>query len=161
VVDDYPFGFRLRCKIRYWVEFTPKKGYRMWSQTTDPRKPVEFWNKPKATTYSLVAGNLYLDSQDHVQFGQLNEYSEAAQCAEFVEDFPKADFKVLKIWVFHKIKYCYMMITGKAHWTINGEPKPTSDEDKGRHLDEVKIWLKLAKKLNVNIPDVVEKELGL
>lgn len=20
VVDDYPYGFRLRCKIRYWIE---------------------------------------------------------------------------------------------------------------------------------------------
>jgi hypothetical protein len=161
VVDDYPFGFRLRCKIRYWVEFAPKKGYRMVSQTTDPRKTVEVWNNPKASTYALLAGNLYLDSQDHVQCSRLTEYSKAEECAEFVEDFPKADLKMLKPWVFQKIKYCYMMITGKAHWTVNGEPKPTSDDDKGRYMEEVKIWFKLAKKLNVSIPDTVEKELGL
>ena len=21
VIDDYPYGFRLRCRIRYWLEF--------------------------------------------------------------------------------------------------------------------------------------------
>jgi hypothetical protein len=24
LVDDYPYGFRLRCKIRYWLEYQPK-----------------------------------------------------------------------------------------------------------------------------------------
>ena len=49
LVDDYPYGFRLRCKIRYWVEYVPKKGYRMVSQTTNPKiADREVWNKPKA-----------------------------------------------------------------------------------------------------------------
>jgi hypothetical protein len=34
VVEDYPYGFRLRCKIRYWLEFKAKKGFRLVSQTT-------------------------------------------------------------------------------------------------------------------------------
>jgi len=161
VVDDYPFGFRLRCKIRYWMEFAPKKGYRMWSQTTDPRKPVEFWNKPKATTYSDWAGCLYLDSQDHVQMAGLGPYSTAEQFDEFVHDFPQADTKIIKAVVFAKIKHLYGLITGKSHWTINDVKQETSDDDRGRYTNEVKIWFKLAKKLNVNIPDTVEKELGL
>ena len=45
-VDDYPYGFRLRCKIRYWLEYTPKRGVRLWSQTTNPKRPGEVWNKP-------------------------------------------------------------------------------------------------------------------
>ena len=26
VVNDYPYGFRLRCKIRYWLEYAKGKG---------------------------------------------------------------------------------------------------------------------------------------
>jgi len=48
VVDDC---FRLRCKIRYWLEYKPGKGFRFCSQTTNPKKPSEFWNKPKLGVY--------------------------------------------------------------------------------------------------------------
>lgn len=37
VVNDYPYGFRLRCKIRYWLEHSLKKGTRFCSQTTNPK----------------------------------------------------------------------------------------------------------------------------
>ena len=64
VVDDYPYGFRLRCKIRYWLEWKKGKGFRFVSQTTNPKKPFGAlnletgersapWNKPKASTYTL------------------------------------------------------------------------------------------------------------
>lgn len=53
VVDDYPYGWKLRCKIRYWIE-TTKNGDRMCSQTTNPKKPGEIWNKPKKSTYCAV-----------------------------------------------------------------------------------------------------------
>ena len=50
VVDDYPYGFRLRTEIRYWIETKPKKGQRFVSQTLNPK--TGRWNKPKASTYS-------------------------------------------------------------------------------------------------------------
>lgn len=52
VIDDYPYGFRLRCKIRYWLEVN-NKGTRFWSQTTNPKKDGEAWNKAKSSTYCL------------------------------------------------------------------------------------------------------------
>lgn len=55
VVDDYPYGFRLRCKIRYWLEYKASKGFRFCSQTTNPTAPTEQWNKPKTSTYSQFA----------------------------------------------------------------------------------------------------------
>ena len=80
VVEDYPYGFRLRCKIRYWIEFKPKKGFRFLSQTTNPKRPGEVWNKPKASTYSMFGGAMYLDeSTGYVQFAGLNEYSDGAE----------------------------------------------------------------------------------
>lgn len=162
VVDDYPYGFRLRCKIRYWVEYAPKKGYRMVSQTTNPKiQGREVWNKPKASPYMLLAGGIYLDSKDQVQFSGLGVYSSAADCAEFVEDFPKADFKLLKVWIYKKLEMLYALVTGKAHFTINDVKQETSDSDKGRYRAEAEIWSKLAKKLKVDYPDFVDKELEL
>jgi hypothetical protein len=37
LVEDYPYGFRLRCKIRYWLEFDPKKGFRSLSNSGEDR----------------------------------------------------------------------------------------------------------------------------
>ena len=39
LVNDYPYGFHLRCKIRYWLEYRRGHGYRLCSQTTDARAP--------------------------------------------------------------------------------------------------------------------------
>ena len=75
-VDDYPYGFRLRCKIRYWVETATKgakKGrQRFMSQTTNPKVAGEPWNKPKGSTYELMTF-MYLDDQDHVQHFGVSE----------------------------------------------------------------------------------------
>jgi len=38
LVEDYPYGFRLRCKIRFWLEYAPKRGFRFVSQTTNPKR---------------------------------------------------------------------------------------------------------------------------
>ena len=70
VVDDYPYGFRLRCKIRYWLEYRKGYGYRFVSQTTNPKKAGEVWNKEKAGTYCDENGLtfLYLDDENHVTY---------------------------------------------------------------------------------------------
>lgn len=65
VVDDYPYGFKLRCKIRYWLEYNPKNGFRFCSQTTNPKKSVEVWNAPKKSTYSML-GVMGLNDEGHV-----------------------------------------------------------------------------------------------
>ena len=83
VVEDYPYGFRLRCKIRYWIEFKAKKGFRFVSQTTNPKRPGEVWNKPKASTYSKFGGAMFLDDNGHVQWDGLSEYSDAKEAIAF------------------------------------------------------------------------------
>lgn len=71
LVEDYPYGYRLRCQIRYWIETAAKgakKGQqRFVSQTTNPKQAGTVWNKPKASTYVGMAV-LYLDRDDHVQW---------------------------------------------------------------------------------------------
>lgn len=51
VVNDYPYGFTLRCKIRYWLEYRKGHGTRFCSQTTNPKVAGEVWNKPKRGIY--------------------------------------------------------------------------------------------------------------
>ncbi len=55
LVNDYPYGFRLRCQIRYWMEYDKKRGFRFCSQTTNPKREGTHWNKPKKSTYYYVA----------------------------------------------------------------------------------------------------------
>lgn len=109
VVEDYPYGFRLRCKIRYWIEFKAKKGFRFVSQTTNPKRPGEVWNKPKASTYSLFGGAMYLDDNGHVQFAALGEYSSGAEAKawqdKFGEAVPEVGRLLLNKWVAAKVAY--------------------------------------------------------
>lgn len=83
VVDDYPYGYTLRCKIRYWIETAAKgakKGQqRFMSQTTNPKVAREVWNKPKGSTYSRMAW-MYVDvdgnpdTEGHVKWTGISEY---------------------------------------------------------------------------------------
>ena len=103
VVDDYPYGFRARTQIRYWTEYTPNRGFRYASQTLNPR--VHRWNAPNKSTYAELAGQLYLNRDQHVQFARLTEYSNANQVREFLRDFPQTDKTVVRPFVLLKIQW--------------------------------------------------------
>lgn len=89
VVDDYPYGFRLRCKIRYWIERKAKNGDRFVSQTTNPKLSYEKWNAPKASTYCnmrfLVRDKQVGETKGHISdIGMGVNY---VQTLEFVKTF--------------------------------------------------------------------------
>jgi hypothetical protein len=73
VVEDYPYGFKLRCKIRYWLEFSVKHGFRLCSQTTNPKKSYEHWNAPKKSVYSML-GVMGLNDEGHVTWDGISPY---------------------------------------------------------------------------------------
>lgn len=52
VVDNYPWGFRLKTEVKFWIERT-SKGERFCKMTKNPKTGK--WCKPKKSTYSLVA----------------------------------------------------------------------------------------------------------
>jgi hypothetical protein len=85
VVDDYPYGFTLRCKIRYWLEYKRSRGHRFVSQTTNPKMPGEYWNKPKASTYSIGPdlALMFKDQQGHVNWTSIGGYSWPEHVADF------------------------------------------------------------------------------
>lgn len=70
-VDNYPYGYTQRTKIRYWVE-TTGRGQRFVSQTLNPK--TQIWNKPKKGVYwqIVLTG---LDEQDHLTYTCLSLYS--------------------------------------------------------------------------------------
>jgi hypothetical protein len=74
IVPDYPYGFRLRCKIRYWLEYRPGKGFRLGSQTTNPKLNYEYWNKAKHSTYHDL-GVMGLNAENHVTWVGCHAYN--------------------------------------------------------------------------------------
>jgi hypothetical protein len=145
-VDDYPYSFKLRCKIRYWLEMRPKKGFRFVSQTENPK--TGRWNKPKASTYVDLGGAMYLDSQKHVQWAAVSSSSKDSEVLEFIKDFPKADLRTLHDFSKAKLRYLERAAAGGFVITINGEPRPNSEEDIGRWRAELEAWQGIARLLH-------------
>ena len=117
VVDDYPYGFRLRCRIRYWLEYVPKRGFRLWSQTTNPKR-ANAWNKPKASTFARFGGSMFLDDVGHVQWSALTEYVDGAEAeawrAEYGDAVPEAGRETMTMWVRTKVAYDAARAAGQS-----------------------------------------------
>ena len=85
-IADFPYGFSLRCRKRYWVEYKRGHGARVVSQTTNPKRG-HTWNKPKAGIYATFAQVLYLDEQGHVKQAAFSEYCNAAEARQWFETY--------------------------------------------------------------------------
>jgi len=138
VVDDYPYGFKLRTKIRYWLEMKPGKGFRFMSQTLNPK--TQRWNAAKKETYVSIAASMYLNEKEHVDWDVLTEYSKPSEALEFVKKYPQADLSILKRWTKAKLQHLEEMISGKRYMTMNGEKVVNTEEDVGRMTDDLKQW---------------------
>jgi hypothetical protein len=116
IVNDYPYGFRLRCKIRYWLEVNPKLGVRMVSQTTNPKRPGEVWNKEKKSTYCRFGGCMYLDDDGHVQWAGLTEYSDAAETERWIAKYGEGNVipNTTKRWHIGKLAFEKASSEGKG-----------------------------------------------
>ena len=129
VVDDYPYGFRLRCTIRYWLEYKPGNGYRLCSQTTNPKKTAVLWNKPKASTYRSLGGVMYLNEGGHVTWHGLGYYDDTATCEQFLSQYgdtlPECGRKMLVVWFAKKKAYGAAVAAGLVKWTISTETANT------------------------------------
>ncbi len=139
LVDDYPYGRQLRCRIRYWIEFDAKKGYRFCAQTEDPK--TLRWNNPKKSTYSHLAMEMYLDSRDYVQYASLDEYSKPAQVEAFLWDFPRSRCQPrIHLWAKGKVRLYTGFIEGTVSMTVNGVKKPWTEQEQGEHREDLEAW---------------------
>lgn len=122
LVEDYPYGFRLRCKIRYWVEYKPNFGCRMWSQTTNPKRG-NIWNKPKASTFARFGLVMMINDQGHVVHGaSLTEYAGCQESIDFRDRYadalPSDDArKLLAYWVGKKQEFEMAKAQGRVTCT--------------------------------------------
>jgi hypothetical protein len=68
-ITDYPYGFRLRCVKRIYLETRKGYGTRVVSQTTNPKAAGIVWNKPKAGTYhdGIVVLNINDDGEQETR----------------------------------------------------------------------------------------------
>lgn len=108
IINDYPYGFTLRCKIRYWLEYKPGRGVRFMSQTTNPKKG-DVWNTTKASTYARIAGCMFVNDDGHVQWSALNEYTNATEARAwrdlYGEGVPTSAKAVLDQWISLKERH--------------------------------------------------------
>jgi hypothetical protein len=70
-VKDYPYGFKLRTSIFYWIETKAGKGDRLCTYTINPKNGRP--NAPKYSTYSTFM-YMYLNEQGHVTYGIIDAY---------------------------------------------------------------------------------------
>ena len=127
LVPSYPYGRTLRCRIRYWMEFSEGKGYRFCSQTEHPTKLI--WNAPKKSTYIKFAGAMFLDENEHVQWQGVSEYCEPKNVLQFIKDFPGACVVTLKVWCAAKSIYCNAKVS-----------KATSPSEIEEYKNDEVIW---------------------
>jgi hypothetical protein len=129
VVADYPYGFRLRCQIRYWIE-TKKHGQRFMSQTTNPKRDGIVWNKPKASTYDDVQV-MYLDDNGHVQCaGFPLAYRDEAELDAFLETYGAGlQDEYAQKFIKHARAIFAARKCIKVEWRIGGESQPQAEVD--------------------------------
>lgn len=82
IVDNYPYGFKLRTQIRYWIETAAKKGDRFCSQTLNPKNGR--WNAPKKSTFSVI-GVMFKDEKGHIHWEGISQYSDRKEVLTFIE----------------------------------------------------------------------------
>jgi hypothetical protein len=80
VIEGWPWGRRLRCRKRFWIESKPKHGQRLVAQTTMPpeKNAAEPWCKPKAGVYGAVVVLYLTTAEGHVHHTGLHTWAYAA-----------------------------------------------------------------------------------
>lgn len=138
LVEDYPYGRRLRCRIRYWLEAHPKRGWRFCSQTENPKNLR--WNNPKRSTYAVVAAAMFQDEQGHVHWDGLGLGTRPEVALGFVQTFPEADVTRLADTARERVVFLTALISGKAWFTINGQRQSRTEHDNERDAAELAGW---------------------
>ena len=80
-VDNYPWGFKLKTKRRYWVE-TTKHGDRDCYCTLNPK--TNKWCAVKKSTYEAVSF-VYIADNGHVKFGGIGKHASNQQVENFLK----------------------------------------------------------------------------
>lgn len=112
LIEDYPYSWKIRCQIRYWIESKPKFGQRFVSQTLNPKTGK--WNAPKAGTYSNIVVMVEQDNGHIVNRG-IGIYASDEELDAFEKNYQLDEFQKKQMQVLRLIKEASKKFT----WTIN------------------------------------------
>lgn len=157
LIADYPYGRKLRCQRRVWIEHSPSHGFRFVAQTTNPK--TGRWNAPHKSTYSEIAMALYLDEENHVQSMAITPNSNDAHALQFARAFGRQaeGAGILRVFAIKKARYLAQLASGEAYFTSNGQKQEISPGDAARSLEESTQWLEVAELLN---PERLGESIG-
>ena len=141
LVSGYPWGFRLRTEVRYWIETNDKSngGQRFCKQTKDPR--TGFWCKPKKGTYSDIIF-MYLDIDAHVQNEGIHSYNQDEYDFKAVVEEHKGNLSEYQI---DKMKWFIARneVMGKVTVTFKAKPERSEEDEAKYQAEQTKIKRKI------------------
>jgi hypothetical protein len=154
IIENYPYGFRLKTKIAYWIE-TKKRQQRFCSKTLNPK--TNLWNKPKYSTYSdLIVLGKEKTTEHILNLGFSLAYSNKEEYDTFITflngfetDYIKT-FKKFAVAVFETRKYIKFSVVDVTNET---ETERQKREEKQKENSETlkQIFVLNAKKQGLNI----------
>lgn len=153
LVENYPYGFRLRTQIRYYVE-TTKRGQRFVSQTLNPK--TKLWNKPKKSVYSQIilvgkeAETGYIKyvckSASYSSLKEIEKFG--SKYGEYFSEYQKKEHKIMigLMKVYDKVEH--KIVSQRFKHRVTGEIKTQIDifqlgeydkiDEKGNIINEEK-----------------------
>lgn len=151
LVDDYPYGRRVRTSIRYWIETVAKRGDRFVSQTLNPK--TGNWNKPKKSTYCPI-GLMYREADTgYIRWAGLSDWAKAEELADFCSTVGVERLKSeQRIQLSHLIgkervmRHVSFSIRETTH--VAGEPASEREERQAaeraeRDAEQKELWAKI------------------
>lgn len=135
-VKDYPYGFRLRTSIFYWIETVAKKGDRFCSMTINPKNGWE--NAPKKSTFSNI-GHMYLDENNHVHWKAVTIYSKREEVEALVNSIGMDNLLPEQKKMFNQLMGINEVKTDEFTGKVKKDFAVKWEKDRNGKCDEVRI----------------------
>lgn len=156
VVDDYPYGRQLRCKIRYWIETDEKKGQRFCSQTTDARNGNVRWNNPKKSVYSEVMVMYIEPGTGYLKHDACQVTYSEQKTREFLEKYKEG---LVLDYHKRKIAYANKIFLVRQHMDkLTGGENIFSFEVSKRKEIQAQAYRNAAAEMGLSVKDFIEMQ---
>lgn len=133
LIEDYPWGFRLRTEVRVWAESKKGFGMRTCRQTKNPKTGK--WCAVKKSTYSPVIG-FYLNEEDRIKSTGLSAGGWSKE--EAIVEFEKF-YEEIGLTDFQKEQIKYIRATNIMNEVISYEIKPRVEGEKVQTEEEKQL----------------------
>lgn len=136
VINNYPYGFKLKTQIRYWIETTPKKGDRFCSQTLNPKN--NRWNAPKKSTYSCI-GIMVEKENGHISWAAVSTYDYGQKTIDFIDKVGKDNLNPDQLKMYNQLTGNNVKEQNEFTGKVKKDYAVKWEKDKNDKCDEVRI----------------------